>query len=68
MLCWKKIGGRAQHERVGAVWIGVVGQGEGVYGSRMGTTDVARFITQPVMNPTSKCIVLRGEPDQLARD
>jgi len=42
-----------QAERVGAVSAGVAVWGEGVYGSRTGTTDVARFITRPVMNPTS---------------
>ena len=40
-------------EKVGVVWTGVAVWGEGVHGSRTGTTDVARFITRPVMNPTS---------------
>ena len=40
-------------ERAGVVWVGVVVWGEGMYGSRTGTTDVARFVTRPVMNPTS---------------
>lgn len=39
--------------RVGVVPAVVVVWGEVSHGSRTGTTDVARFVTRPVMNPTS---------------
>lgn len=39
--------------RTGVVPVVVTVWGDVSHGSRTGTTDVARFVTRPVMNPTS---------------